>query len=544
MTTGQGIETTFQLLARTENEAAAQVLAAALDSPYPDLAERALAVLLKRRSLAGQHEVIRRIHQLDDHWRAIVHEHRGTMSQALRDALLSTDARWCANSCQAILWFHEYDLMPTLINVLEDDTNPNASLAAATALELAELFYDDLSGAHDFRPRRDPQTMLRHLTKTLEESVKRYARHRRTEPVEAFLLLANRDNLTLKQILLDPLNVSYLAVIEVLTRSRKPGIIRLLLSYLDDPQTPSAPLTAIAHRDDREFVEPFLRRIGSEPSPAVRRNLARIEHFAWLRPGQTLIDELDEAAQHSTIELLAASGMNRLQAFQTISHLVLHGKPDGRRAAVRALAAFHGIEANQLAMQAIDDEDPYVQALALAQLRERGIPGAVSLLIERTESPLPVVQQAARESLSEFSFARYLSAFDMLEEQVRRSTGLLVRKIDPQTVPMLREELVAASGRRRMRALQMAETMHLAPQVEEDIVKLVLHDEDHLVRLGAAKALAQCRSLAAIEALHEAEHDKSGSVREAALHSLEQIGKLLAVAKEEGSGFRVQGSAY
>lgn len=530
MTTSQGLETTFHLLARTENEAAAQVLVAALDSPHPELAERALSVLLKRRSLAGQHEVIRRIHQLDPRWRDIVHEHRGHMSQALRDALLSSDAQWCANSCQAILWFHEYDLMPALVNVFEDETNPQAPLAAATALKLAELFYTDLSGAHDFRPRRDPQLMLRHLTATIEESVKRYGRHRRTEVVEAFLLLANRDNLTLKQILLDPLHASYLAVIEVLTRSRQPGVIRLLLSYLDDPQAPSAPLTAIAHRDDREFVEPLLRRVGSEPSAAVRRSLTRIDQFAWLRPGQTLLDELDEAGQHSTVELLTASGMNRLHAFQTISHLVLSGKPAGRRAAVKALAAFHGIEANQLALKALSDEDPHVQALALAQLRERGIPGAVSLLIERTESPLPVVQQAARESLSEFSFVRYLSAFDMLDEQVRRSTGILVRKIDAQAVPLLRDELAAASRRRRIRALQIAETMYLVPQVEDDILKL-LHDEDHLVRLGAAKALAQCGSSAACEALREAEQDTSAIVREAAMQSLESISKQLEAVR-------------
>lgn len=534
MTTSQGLQSTFDLLAQTENEAAAQVLVAALDSPHPELAERALAVLLKRRSLAGQHEVLRRVHQLDDRWRAILHEHRGTMSQALRDALLSSDTQWCSNSCQAILWFHEYDQMPALVNVFEDETNPHAPLAAATALKLAELFYHDLSGTHDFRPRRDPQLMLRHLTATLEESVKRFGRHRRSELVEAFLLLANRDNLTLKQILLDPHHASYLAVIEVLTRSRQPGVIRLLLSYLDDPQAPSAPLTAIAHRDDREFVEPFLRRIGSEPSAAVRRSLARIDQFAWLRPGQSLLDELDEAAQHSTVELVTASGMNRLAAFQTISHLVLNGKPAGRRAATKALAAFHGIEANQLALKALEDEDPHVQALALAQLRERGIPGAVSVLIERTESPQPVVQQAARESLSEFSFARYLSAFDMLDEQVRRSTGILVRKIDPQAVPLLREELAAASRRRRIRALQIAETMLLVSQVEDDVIKL-LHDEDHLVRLGAAKALAHCGTAAAIEALHDAEQDSSATVREAAAHSLERIGRLLAEMRVQGS---------
>ena len=72
--------------------------------------------------------------------------------------------------------------------------------------------------------------------------------------------------------------------------------------------------------------------------------------------------------------------------------------------------------------------------------------------------------------------------------------------------------------------------MFFVPQVEDDVLKL-LHDEDHLVRLGAAKALAQCGTAAAIEALPEAEQESSATVREAAVHSLERIGRLLAVAK-------------
>ena len=520
---GDGLNTTFELLARTANEAAADVLLAALESADEALARRALDALLRRRSLAGQHAVLRQMHRRDDAWRAVVYEHRGTLSQALRDAVLSDDQRWCANGCEATLWFHEYDLMPTLLNVLDDDSNPQAALAANTARELAELFYQDLSGSRDFRPRRDPQLMRRHLVGALEDSVKRFSRHRRVEPVEAFLLLADRGNSLLKQILFDPLHASYLVFIDLLTHSQRPGVIRLLLSYLDDPHAPSAALTAIAHRADREFVGPLLRKIGGEPAPLVKRNLARIDAIAWLRGDFTLLDSLDDACQHSAVELVTASGMNRLLAYETIAHLVQHGRPGGRRSATAALAQFHGSEANQLALTALDDADPQVQAAAICQLRERGIPGAVSILLERTESEQPVVRQAARDSLAEFSFSRYLAAFDMLDEPVRQSTGLLVRKVDSRVTPLLVEELVAPSKRRRIRALQVAEVMQLVLEVQDHIIAL-LGDEDHLVRLGAARALGHCATSDAYAALREAEDDTSPVVREAVSESLERIG--------------------
>ncbi|HVA46506.1 MAG TPA: HEAT repeat domain-containing protein [Pirellulales bacterium] len=518
----EGLSITFDLLARTENEAATGLLLHALESPDRHVSEAALRTLLKRHSLAGHQQLLRRLHALDPHWREILHEYRGTMSHALRDALVSSDGQSCANSCQAILWFHEYDLMPALINVLENESNPNAPLAAETALKLAELFYDDLAGTHNFRPRQDPRTLRGHLVSTLEASVMRYARHRRNEPVEAFLMLCERDNATLKQLLFDPLHASYRPVIETLTHGTRPGVLRLLLSSIDDPQAPSAALTAIAHRRDAPFVKALLRKIGSEPSATAKRNLARIEHFAWLRPNEALLDELDDAAQHSVVELVMASGMNRLEAFDIIAHLMAAGTVGGRRAAVAALAQFHGSEANNVALKALADDDPQVQSAVLSQLRERGIPGAVSLLVELAESSEPSVRQAARQSLSEFSFARYLAAFDMLEDQVRRSTGMLVRKVDPDAVPQLIEEMQALSRRRRIRALQVAEAMQVVKQLEAAVIARI-EDEDHLVRLEAARALGQCDSANACLALRTAERDTSLTVREAATDSLEKL---------------------
>ncbi|HVX10458.1 MAG TPA: HEAT repeat domain-containing protein [Pirellulales bacterium] len=520
----EGLSTTFDLLARSENEAATGTLLAALDSSEIVIRDAALRALLKRHSLAGHQELLRRLHQLDPKWREILHEYRGTMSHALRDALLSGDRQSCANACQAILWFHEYDLMPALINLLENDGSPAAALAAETALALADLFYDDLAGTRNFKPRQDPRTLRGHLVATLEASVMRYARHRRTEPIEAFVMLAQRDNVTLKQLLFDPLHASYRPLIDSMTHSGRPGVLRLLLGHLEDPQAPSATLTAIAHRRDAAFVKVLLRKIGSEPSAAAKRNLSRIEHFAWLQPGETLLDTLDDDAQQSAVQMVMASGMNRLEAFETIAHLVTNGTPGGRRAAARALAEFHGNEANQVALKALADDDPEVQAAILDQLRERGIPGAVSILLGLTDSPQPGVREAARRSLSEFNFARYLAAFDMLEDQVRRSTGALVRKVDPDAAPQLLEEMVAPSRRRRIRALQVAEAMQIVEEVEPTVVTL-LADEDHLVRLEAARALAQSVSLSACLALREAEHDTSVTVREAAAESLDKLSR-------------------
>ncbi len=522
MPVSEGLATTFDYLARTENQAAVQVLIPALDSPDRAIQEGALHALLRRRSLVGQNEILRRLHLIDDRWKAIIEEHRTSMSHALRHAVLDVSPQLAANGCQAILWLREYDLLPALINALEDEANPNAALAAKTALELVDLFYAELTSGKPSQAVRDPDLLRQRMTNCLEESVRRFTRHRRLEVIEAFLTLAAHDNATLKQILLDPLDSRYLTVIDALTHSPRCGARRLVLDFLEDPHAPSAVLALIAHRSDFEFIELLLDRIGREPSTFIQHNLTRIGNVTWLHNPRPLIDRLDDGKQQALVQLVMASSMNRLEAFQTIAYLIVQGKSAGRRAAAMALAEFHGVEANQLALKALLDDDDEVQARAIRQLRDRGIPGAISILLDMLASPSAAVQAAARESLSEFRFPRFLASFDMLDEEVRSTTGKLVRKIDPSTIPLLEEETHSLSRRRRIRALQMASAIEAVAELQDSVLRLLI-DEDHLVRVEAARALGQVKSLEAYAALSDAKHDRSLTVREAAAASLEKI---------------------
>ena len=96
--------------------------------------------------------------------------------------------------------------MPVLINAAEDESNPNRELVSTTLLQLAEELYEELASPRDYRKRRDPQLVRQQVLKSLEESTKRYSKHRVDTVIEAFLLLVHRDNSTLKRIMTDPLD--------------------------------------------------------------------------------------------------------------------------------------------------------------------------------------------------------------------------------------------------------------------------------------------------------------------------------------------------
>lgn len=517
-----GIQTTLGFLTGTGNEAAALVLIPALDSPCGKIRDGALEALLGRHELDGQREIVRRWHTLSEDWKKIVAARPGRVTRAVRDAILSSDTSLCANGCNAVLALREFDLLPTLLKGAEDDANPHAKLSARTLLRLADLLYEELASPRDYAIRRDPQLLRQHVLGSLELSVVRFEKHRRAEIIEAFLVLAARDNTTLKRILQDPRHSAYPAMIQLLTHGQRPGIMRLVLQFLDDPNAPLAAVNVLAQRDDETFIRRLLAKIGGEPSQPAKVNLKRMESILWLRDNLPLVDGLDENLQQAVVQLASGSSMNRLQVYRLIERLLTSGTPGGRRAASAVLAQFKGNDANQLAVRALDDPDPEVQANVLVQLRERGIHGAMTRLIEAAASPHELVRKAAQQCLAEFSFKRFVASFDLLEPEVRASTGALVKRVDPGALDGLRQELLAPVRSRRLRGVEMAVALGVVHELEEEVIAL-LQDEDHFVRIQAAEALASSDSPTSREALRAALLDRSVTVKEAAEHSLREL---------------------
>ena len=89
---------------------------------------------------------------------------------------------------------------------------------------------------------------------------------------------------------------------------------------------------------------------------------------------EKILDGLDDVQQHAAVKFAMGSGVPRLAVYGVIEYLLSQGKPGGRRAASAALAEFHGAEANALAMRALRDPDPLVQANVVVQLRAGEFP--------------------------------------------------------------------------------------------------------------------------------------------------------------------------
>ncbi|MCU0960976.1 MAG: HEAT repeat domain-containing protein [Pirellulaceae bacterium] len=539
-----GLEKTLQLLTDTANEAAVPVLLAALDTADEAVSAGALHAILGRRRGPGQRALIERWHRLSERWKLEISQQPRQISAAVRHAILSRDAVLCPNGCSALLSIREFELIPALVTCIEEPKHPHAQLVAQTLLSLCELLQEEITGPRDAARLQDPARVCDQILPNLEKAVERFEHHGCREVMEAFLMLINGENPTFKRLLADPRHPAYLTMIETLGTSGRLAVMRLILNLLETRFPPSVVLQVVSRRSDVPFIRQLLKRVGTGVSDVLKPTLRRMESIAWLQGSLSLLDTLTESEQAAAVWLAVGSGMNRLRVFDVVRHVLVQGRPAGRRAAAAALREFGGAEANELVLRGLQDPDPQVQAHLLAQLRDRGIPGAISRLIQLLDSRHEVVRNAAQSCLTEFNFNRYITVFDLMEDNIRRSTGMLVMRIDPQATVLLAEELKSRTRTRRLRALEAAVAMD-AVQLVEPLIIVLLTDQDHFVRAEAARTLAYCDTPLARQSLEQARNDRSVAVREAAelaLRKLSGEGRLTTAGSVEAILQQLDGS--
>ena len=526
-----GLDTTFEALRQSSNEAAGAVLLKGLESSEGAVRDGVLKTLVGRRKKSGHLEVLKRWHLLTALERECVLDGRGQMSGALRDAVLSEDDQLFSSACEVVEECSEYDLVPTLVTLAENQQSKHAAVATVLVQRLVARLSEGVHGPRDYSVRRDPQSIQRFVLESLERSVQRFRQHQRNELIEAFVVLAGHSSSMLSSILDDPRHVCYLTVINTLTTSRSPRVIDFLIGSLRSNFSSANILNIISKRNDPKFVAGLLEYSSTELSAKALKNIGKIRSFAWLQRGELGFDSFDEEQLTRCVKLVAASGVKQDDLFELLETVLKIGGPESRTAACDGLAPIPGARANQLVLDSVGDADPNVQAACVRQLRDRHLAGTKSILLKMIDSPHEMVREASREALSEFTFANFLVGYEAMNDDSRRVTAVLVKKVDLETPAALQEEMAAQSRKRRMRAIEMAQLLGVVPKVADPLME-ILEDEDHVVRAAAAEALQYCPTPAARKALKHAMTDRSGAVQHAAQSSLAVLSTLSAAGPE------------
>lgn len=520
------LDTTFDLLALSPNEAAVDLLIGALEVPDDQVKVRAVSALLRSRPTRGLIEIIRRAKSLPAAARELIERSGRGLARGLRESLLSTDPALRENALALTELLEEFALVPVLVQLLEESTLPARAEIEHAIYELAAGLYEHLHFRIDRDEAsshlRDAQRIRHELLAALETASNHYPAHRCRQVVEGLLLLGDPDNMHLKRLFREaPEEVRALAG-ELLCTSNHPGVMALVFDSLAQNYPFAAALAAFSRRTDPEFICHVLRHWPRKLSPFQQKNFKELRSVAWLDAQELHLESVPPALHRALIAFLMSTGLTQQQKLSVLEWMVLFGSPEGRVAATEVLVDLEDEQVQEVVLGSLESDEPDVQAWATKQLRNWSIPRAMQLLIERLDSPIPEVQQAARDELAGFNIHRALEMYEHLDRKTQVAIGKLVQKIDPETVQKLCDEVRHTIRSKRIRAARGALALNLHLEVADAVI-LMARDSDNLVRRTAAEVLASIPTRESAAALMELARDASPRVRQAAETALSRL---------------------
>lgn len=520
------LQTTFEVLAQTLNPAAADVLVAALDVPDDQVQALAVDALVKRRPPHGIVELIRRLPTLAPPIRQLVDKPGTDLGRGLRDALFSRDAQLLENSLELVRRLGVYGELPTLVGLLQMPNVPERAAIEATIFALVNRLFEQLQfgreGDETALYLRDADRVRHQMLATLTSAAYHYPTHRCREVLEGMLILSDPENIHLKKFLREAADEARGVTAELLGSSRHPGVMGLIVDSMTQNYPLAAALAAFEKRTDPEFICHLLRHWPRKLTVFQQKNFREIRKVAWLDADGAHLDAIPPALHRTLIAFVMTTGLTQPEKLAVLEWMVRCGSPEGRLAATDVLVDLEDDKVQEVVLESLESDEPDVQAWATGQLRTWAIPNAMELLVARLDSPIPEVQTAARSELAGFNIFRAIELFDHLDSRMQLAVGKLVRKIDPDTIQKLKEELRNVIRRKRIRAARAALAMNLHLEVVEAILAMA-RDSDNLVRRTAAEVLGKIASRDAVDMLHELAHDASPRVRDAATSALAEI---------------------
>jgi hypothetical protein len=522
--------TTFDLLAASKAASSVDLLTSALESRHLVIHEKAVVALLKRGTARCQTEVIRRLPTLTSAGRRLLEEQGTRLSGTLRQCLLHGDAELRTNALALVTSAECYEQVSTLVQILQKADDPLHAEACESLQALVNRLYEQIhlgggrrTGGDRFQ-RNLPQVRQTVLA-ALDAACNQFETlDYRTEVLESILVLGDPDAFAVRKILLQSVPACRDLACYLVFSSKHPGVMRLVFDFMKHNYPIAKVLEAFEQRIDPEFVCFVLREFPKRLGENQQKNFKQLTRIDWINKQLLPLEAIPPALHESLVAFVQATGIDHEHKVEVQKWILLHGSVQGRLAAGQVLESAAPDCVRGILFDSLDSEEEDVQAWATGQLRAQGVPEALRLLIERLDSPLPAVREAARGELHSFNLELLLSIFEHLDPKVCLQTGMLIQKIDPDCHLKLVSELTHPIQRRRIRAARAARQLGLANGVQACLLSM-LSDADSQVRRTAAEVLADIPNAEVVAGLSALLNDASPRVREAAEQSLDEIHK-------------------
>ncbi|MDR0336241.1 MAG: HEAT repeat domain-containing protein [Planctomycetaceae bacterium] len=514
-------EKTVKFLGKSSNPASNEILIKLLSHPIDRLRTLAFDGLYLKKQPELYLILFQNFLQDKDYWLSTKSLQRDRLFR-LTDVAFRNENDALHDAAAAIILEQKlYETLPAILANLESTNEKRAQESRTMVLQLAELFYADLLSASELE-RRNFDKRREWFIEQLDAPVKRYAVHGIDEVLQSLLIITKKDFATMITLANDHRSAAGKRVSEFLLNGQHGSYIRLLLSYLGDPDSPAVIDEILTTRSDSFFVRKMLEFVGVNPSSEVQDALKRFRSFSWFVSTNPNLPELVQELEPCAVQLLQASSLPKYQMVALYRFFFERSSVESRRSAAVAVRRLVGDDVNAMLLKFVNDSDAETAAMIFRILKSREVKelsNQFELLVNRRELE---IKKAIYETTPELHIETFTSRITQMTSGSAQTMGSYVYRIDPNTLPVLRDDIFSPIPVRRFAACLAISAIGLCPQFTKRLIELAETDDDANVRCAALSALSTILTKESVETIKHLVNDKAMVVRDAATAALKK----------------------
>ena len=429
---------------------------------------------------------------------------------ALRDA----SGQYRQAAAEAAMKYKLYEILPTVVLFLESQDQQHVALMRKVLLHLADSFFDDIMNAPP-EERRNFDRKREWFVSQLDSPIKRYSVNACDEAIQSLLIIGKKDFDLMKLIAGDSRSAAGKKFAEYLRTGTHRSFLRVLLNYVDDPDSPGTIDEIISERSDALFVRKLLEYVGLDPSSEFRSAVKRFKEFVWFRAGNPELPALVAGLERNAVQLLQSVSFPKERMLPLYRFFLERESVDSRRAAAESVRWLVGEEINHLLLEFVNNSDPQTAAILFRLLKSReasGIEDVLPVLIERTDSE---IRQAIYDMMPDLHVETFASRVGQMTPMTAQKFGRYVRLIDSSTFKKIDDDIKSPIPIRRAAACRVAMYTDYAKEFLPRIIEIATIDDEMSVRLPAIAALSTVLVKDALATLKNLENDRSTDIRDA-----------------------------
>ena len=435
------------------------------------------------------------------------------LAKIVTAALRDVSGQYRQAAAEAAMKYKLYELLSTVVMFLESKDEQQVALMRKVLLHLADSLFNDIMEAPP-EERRNFDRKREWFVSQLDAPIKRYSVSACDEAVQSLLIIGKKDFDLMKLVAGDSRSAVGKKFAEYLRTGTHRSFLRVLLNYVDDPDSPGTIDEIISERSDAIFVRKLLEYVGLDPEPDFRATLKRFSEFAWFRADNPELPTLVAGLERNAVQLLQSVSFPKERVIALYRFFLERESVDSRRAAAESVRWLVGEEINHLLLKFVNNSDPQTAAILFRLLKSREASGIDDVLPELIERPDPVIRQAIYDMMPNLHAETFASHINQMTPMTAQRMGRYVRLIDSNTYKKIDDDINSPIPIRRASACKVAMYTNYTNEFFPRILEIAWDDEMS-VRLPAIAALSTVLVKDALVALKNMENDHSTDIRDA-----------------------------